>query len=70
MKHQNNVNSAVQFVVCSEKKGKNFYFNQKMEETDRVACRNGELISDPNFNPGAKYNVQPLTPSVSDRAEQ
>ena len=41
-----------------------------MEETDRVACRNGELISDPNFNPGAKYNVQPLTPSVLDRAEQ
>ena len=33
-----------------------------MEETDLVACRNGELISDPNFNPGAKYNVQPLTP--------
>lgn len=72
MKHHNSVISRHQstkpmlpFSIAEQQKTQKLCFNQKMEDTDRaMACRNRELISDPNFDPGAKYNGE-LTPSVS-----
>ena len=72
MKHHNSVISRHQstkpmlpFSIAEQQKTQKLCFNQKMEDTDRaMACRNRELISDPNFDPGAKYNGD-LPPSVS-----